>query len=161
MLHPRRSAQYVLLCDSCETAPLQSHCERCNINLCTNCVEKHLLDSSRKHRVIPFIEKCSTSNYPRCQSHPDKQGESHCEKCGLPVCSTCVASGKHRGHDIPDIQKELSAKTQGLRTDLEKLKTRIYPRYHKIDSDVRTEIKQRKENKARRLLKCTSRIPVQ
>ncbi|XP_048748225.2 E3 ubiquitin-protein ligase TRIM71-like [Ostrea edulis] len=139
MLHPRRSAQHVLLCDSCETAPLQSHCERCNINLCTNCVEKHLLDSSRKHRVIPFIEKCSTPNYPRCQSHPDKQGESHCEKCGLPVCSTCVASGKHRGHDISDIQKELSAKTQGLRTDLEELETRIYPRYQKIVSDVQTE----------------------
>ncbi|XP_056004146.1 tripartite motif-containing protein 72-like [Ostrea edulis] len=141
MLHPRRSAQHVLLCDACETAPLQSHCERCNINLCTNCVGKHLLDSSRKHRVIPFIEKSSTPtcNYPKCPSHPDKQCELHCEKCDLPVCSTCVASGKHKGHDISDIQKKLSAKTQGLQKDLEELETRIYPRYEEIVSDVQTE----------------------
>ncbi|XP_056005879.1 E3 ubiquitin-protein ligase TRIM71-like [Ostrea edulis] len=139
MLHPRRSAQHILLCDSCETAPLQSHCERCNINLCTNCVGKHLLDSSRKHRVIPFIEKSSTPNYPKCPSHPDKQCELYCEKCDLPVCSTCVASGKHKGHDISDIQKKLSAKTQGLRKDLEELETRINPRYEEIVSNVQTD----------------------
>ncbi|XP_056005905.1 uncharacterized protein LOC125658607 [Ostrea edulis] len=139
MLHPRRSAQHVLLCDACETAPLQSHCERCNINLCTNCVGKHLLDSSRKHRVIPFIEKSSTPNYPKCPSHPDKQCELHCEKCDLPVCSTCVSSGKHKGHDISDIQKKLSAKTQSLRKDLEELEIKIFPRYEEIVSDVQTE----------------------
>ncbi|XP_056005835.1 uncharacterized protein LOC130050273 [Ostrea edulis] len=139
MLHPRRSAQEVLLCDSCETAPLQSHCERCNINLCTNCVGKHLLDSSRKHRVIPFIERSSTPNYPKCPSHPDKQCELHCEKCDLPVCSTCALFGKHKGHDISDIQKKLSAKTQDLRKDLEELETRIFPRYEEIVSNVQTE----------------------
>ncbi|XP_056005850.1 E3 ubiquitin-protein ligase TRIM71-like [Ostrea edulis] len=139
MLHPRRSAQEVLLCDSCETAPLQSHCERCNINLCTNCVGKHLLDSFRKHRVIPFIEKISTPNYPKCPSHPDKQCELHCEKCDLPVCSTCALFGKHKGHDISDIQKKLTAKTQRLRKDLEELETKIYPRYKEIVSDVQTE----------------------
>ncbi|XP_056005842.1 E3 ubiquitin-protein ligase Midline-1-like [Ostrea edulis] len=139
MLHPRRSAQDVLLCDSCETAPPQSHCERCNINLCTNCVGKHLLDSSRKHRVIPFIEKSSTPNNLKCPSHPDKQCELHCEKCDLPVCSTCALFGKHKGHDISDIQKKLSAKTQRLRKDLEELETKIYPRYKEIVSDVQTE----------------------
>ncbi|XP_056005832.1 E3 ubiquitin-protein ligase TRIM71-like [Ostrea edulis] len=139
MLQPRRSAQDVLLCDSCETAPLQSHCERCNINLCTNCVGKHLLDSSRKHQVIPFIERSSTPNYPKCHSHPDKQCELHCKKCDLPVCSTCALFGKHKGHDISDIQKELSAKTQDLRKDLEEIETRIYPRYEEIVSDVQTE----------------------
>ncbi|XP_048747494.2 E3 ubiquitin-protein ligase TRIM71-like [Ostrea edulis] len=139
MLHPRHSAQDVLLCDSCETAPLQSHCERCNINLCTNCVGKHLLDSSRKHRVIPFIEKSSTPNYPKCPSHPDKQCELHCEKCDLPVCSTCLASGQHEGHKLSEVMKKLSAKTQDLRKDLEELETRIYPRYEGIVSNVQTE----------------------
>ncbi|XP_048747493.1 E3 ubiquitin-protein ligase TRIM71-like [Ostrea edulis] len=139
MLHPRRSAQDVLLCDACETAPLQSHCERCNINLCTNCVGKHLLDSSRKHRVIPFIEKSSTPNYPKCPSHPDKQCELYCEKCDLPVCSTCVASGQHEGHKLSEVMKKLSAKTQDLRKDLEELETRIHPRYEEIVSNVQTE----------------------
>ncbi|XP_056008578.1 E3 ubiquitin-protein ligase TRIM71-like [Ostrea edulis] len=139
MLHPRRSAQEVLLCDSCETAPLQSHCELCNINLCTNCVGKHLLDSSRKHRVIPFIEKISAPKvYPKCLTHADKQSELYCEECDVPVCSTCV-SKKHRGHNLCDVLEKLSVKTESLQKDLEELESRIYPRYQEMASDVQTE----------------------
>ncbi|XP_056008577.1 tripartite motif-containing protein 2-like [Ostrea edulis] len=139
MLHPRRSAQEVLLCDSCETAPLQSYCELCNINLCTNCVGKHLLDSSRKHRVIPFIEKSSAPKvYPKCPTHADKQSELYCEECDVPVCSTCV-SKKHRGHNLCDVLEKFSAKTESLQKDLEELESRIYPRYEEMASDVQTE----------------------
>ncbi|XP_056008579.1 E3 ubiquitin-protein ligase TRIM71-like [Ostrea edulis] len=139
MLHPRRSAQEVLLCDSCETAPLQSHCELCNINLCTNCVGKHLLDSSRKHRVIPFIEKSSAPKvYPKCPTHADKQSELYCEECDVPVCSTCV-SKKHRGHNLCDVLEKFSAKTESLQKDLEELESRICPRYEEMASDVQTE----------------------
>ncbi|XP_056008576.1 tripartite motif-containing protein 3-like [Ostrea edulis] len=139
MLHPRRSAQEVLLCDSCETAPLQSHCELCNINLCTNCVGKHLLDSSRKHRVIPFTEKSFAPKvYPKCPTHADKQSELYCEECDVPVCSTCV-SKKHRGHNLCDVLEKLSSKTESLQKDLEELESRIYPRYEEMASDVQTE----------------------
>ncbi|XP_056006867.1 tripartite motif-containing protein 45-like [Ostrea edulis] len=139
MLHPRRSAQDVLLCDSCKIAPLQSHCERCNIHLCTNCVGKHLLDSSRKHRVVPFIEKSSSPNYPKCPKHADKHCEFYCEKCDVPVCSTCVLSDKHRGHKISDVLKKLGSKTHGLQKDLEELEAKIYSRYEEMASDVQTE----------------------
>ncbi|XP_048743821.2 chromosome alignment-maintaining phosphoprotein 1-like [Ostrea edulis] len=139
MLHPQRSAQDVLLCDLCETFPLQSHCEFCQINLCTNCVGKHLLDASRKHRVIPFREKCFTTKvYPKCPKHADKHCELYCEDCDVPVCSTCV-SDKHRGHILCNVLKKLGSKAQSLQKDLEELKTRIYPRYEKMASDVQTE----------------------
>ncbi|XP_056002641.1 E3 ubiquitin-protein ligase TRIM71-like [Ostrea edulis] len=138
MLHPRRSAQEVLLCDLCETVPLQSHCEVCNINLCVNCVGKHISDSSKDHNVVPYLRRKSP-NYSKCPTHPDKHCDLHCEKCEIPVCSTCALFGKHKGHDVSDIQEKLSAKTRSLQKDLEELETRIYPRYEEMASDVQTE----------------------
>ncbi|XP_056000231.1 uncharacterized protein LOC130048097 [Ostrea edulis] len=138
-MHPRRSAQEVLLCDLCETVPLQSHCELCNINLCVNCAVKHLSDSSKRHNVVPFLQRKVTPNYPKCPKHSEKHCELHCEECNIPVCSTCVSSGKHKGHDMSDILEKLSAKTESLQKDLKELETRIYPRYEEMASDVQTE----------------------
>ncbi|XP_055999086.1 E3 ubiquitin-protein ligase TRIM71-like [Ostrea edulis] len=137
-MHPRRSAQEVLLCDLCETLPLQSHCELCNINLCVNCAVKHLSDSSKRHNVMPFLHRKST-NYHKCPDHVDKHCEIYCEKCGVPVCSTCALFGKHKGHDVSDILEKFSAKTESLQKDLEELETRIYPRYKEMASNVETE----------------------
>ncbi|XP_055999087.1 probable E3 ubiquitin-protein ligase MID2 [Ostrea edulis] len=138
-MHPRRSAQEVLLCDLCETLPLQSHCELCNINLCVNCAVKHLSDSSKRHNVVPFLHRKSTPNYPKCPDHADKHCEIYCEKCGVPVCSTCALFGKHKGHDVSDILEKFSAKTESLQKDLEELETRIYPRYKEMASNVEIE----------------------
>ncbi|XP_048765935.2 E3 ubiquitin-protein ligase Midline-1-like [Ostrea edulis] len=138
-MHPRRSAQEVLLCDLCETVPLQSHCELCNINLCVNCAVNHLSDSSKRHKVVPFLHRKPTPNYHKCPDHADKQCKHYCEKCGIPVCSTCALFGKHKGHEISDILEKLSAKTESLQKDLEELEKRMYPRYEKMASDVETE----------------------
>ncbi|XP_056004311.1 uncharacterized protein LOC125659466 [Ostrea edulis] len=138
-MHPRRSAQEVLLCDLCETVPLQSHCELCNINLCVNCAVKHLSDSSKRHNVVPFLHRKSTPDYHICPDHAHKHCEIYCEKCDIPVCLTCVTSGKHKGHEISDVLEKLSAKTESLQKDLEELETRIYPRYEGMASDVQTE----------------------
>ncbi|XP_056012452.1 E3 ubiquitin-protein ligase TRIM36-like [Ostrea edulis] len=138
-MHSRRSAQEVLLCDLCETVPLQSHCELCNINLCKACVGEHLSDSSKRHNVVPFLHIKSTPNYHKCPDHADKHCEIYCEKCGIPVCLTCVTSGKHKGHDISDILEKVSAKTESLQKDLKELETRMYPRYEEMASNVETE----------------------
>ncbi|XP_056015312.1 E3 ubiquitin-protein ligase TRIM71-like [Ostrea edulis] len=139
-MHPRRSAQDILLCDLCKTAPLQSHCKLCHINLCVICVGKHLSDSSKDHNVVPFIKHIkSTPNYPKCQKHAEKHCEMFCEKCDIPVCSTCISSDKHRGHKISDVLEKLGSKTESLQKDLEELESRIYPRYEEMASDVQTE----------------------
>ncbi|XP_048772098.2 pyrin-like [Ostrea edulis] len=138
-MHPRRSAQEVLLCDLCETVPLQSHCELCNINLCVNCVGKHLSDASKRHNVVPQLRRKATPNYPKCPKHAKKHCELHCEECNIPICIICVSSSKHKGHDISDIMGKLSAKTESLQKDLEELEMRIYPRYEEMASEVKTE----------------------
>ncbi|XP_056003999.1 E3 ubiquitin-protein ligase TRIM36-like [Ostrea edulis] len=138
-MHPWRSAQEVLLCDLCETVPLQSRCEVCNINLCVNCVGKHLSDSSKQHHVMPYLQRKSTPNYPRCPKHVEKHCELHCENCDIPVCIKCVSSGKHEGHKLSEFLEKLSAKTKNLPKDLEELETRIYPRYEEMASNIQTE----------------------
>ncbi|XP_056015320.1 E3 ubiquitin-protein ligase TRIM71-like [Ostrea edulis] len=138
-MDPRHSAQEVLLCDSCETVPLQSHCKLCHINLCVNCVGKHLSDSSIIHNVVPYLHRSSTPTYRKCPKHVGKNCEMFCEKCDIPVCSTCVTSGKHEGHRLSDVLKKLGSKTQNLQKDLEELETRIYPRCEEMAYDVQTE----------------------
>ncbi|XP_048760955.2 uncharacterized protein LOC125670063 [Ostrea edulis] len=138
MLHPQCSAQYVLLCDLCETVPLQSHCELCNVNLCKACVEQHLSDSSKRHNVVSILHRKSTPSYPKCPKHADKHCELYCKKCDIPVCSTCV-SKKHRGHNVCDVFENLSSKMESLQKDLKELETRIYPRYEEMASGVQTE----------------------
>ncbi|XP_056002495.1 E3 ubiquitin-protein ligase TRIM71-like [Ostrea edulis] len=137
-MDPFRRAQIILLCDLCKTAHLQSHCERCDINLCQTCVGKHLSDSSIRHKVVPYKYRKSL-NYSKCPDHADELCKHYCEKCDIPVCSTCVSSSKHEGHDISDILEKLSAKTESLQKDLDELETRIYPRYEEMASDVQTE----------------------
>ncbi|XP_056001414.1 uncharacterized protein LOC125664933 [Ostrea edulis] len=138
MLHPRRSAQAVLLCDLCEITPIQSHCELCNVNLCKACVGEHLSDSSKKHNVVSFLDRKSTPSYPKCLTHADKHSELYCEKCEVPVCSTCV-SKKHRGHNLCDVLEKINSKTESLQKDLEELESRIYPRYEEMASNVQIE----------------------
>ncbi|XP_056008617.1 uncharacterized protein LOC125664128 [Ostrea edulis] len=135
MLHPPCSAQDVLLCDLCETIPLQSHCELCNVSLCKACVGEHLSDSSKKHNVVSFLHRKSTPSYPKCPKHPHKHSELYCEKCDIPVCSTCV-SKKHKGHNLCDFLEKLGSKTESLQKDLEELETRIYPKYEEMASEI-------------------------
>ncbi|XP_062600327.1 tripartite motif-containing protein 2-like [Saccostrea cucullata] len=140
-MDPRYSAQDILLCDLCQTAGLQSHCEICQINLCKACVGEHLSDSSKRHKVVPYKHRKSTPNvyYPKCPNHTQKHCELYCEKCDIPVCSTCISSGKHKGHDLSDALQKISSKTKFLENDLEDLEKRIYPTFEEITSDLRSE----------------------
>ncbi|XP_056015378.1 E3 ubiquitin-protein ligase TRIM71-like [Ostrea edulis] len=137
-MDPFRRAQIILLCDLCKKAHLQSHCERCHINLCQTCVGEHLSDSSIRHNVVLYKYRKSL-NYSKCPDHPDKQCKHFCEKCDIPVCSTCISSDKHRGHNISDSLENHGSKTESLQKDLEEFETRIYPQYEEMASDVQTE----------------------
>ncbi|XP_062595051.1 uncharacterized protein LOC134256423 [Saccostrea cucullata] len=60
------SAQDIVRCDFCEIRVVQSYCEICHNNLCKTCVGEHLSDSTRRHRVVPFKEKTSMPDLPKC-----------------------------------------------------------------------------------------------
>ncbi|XP_062603409.1 tripartite motif-containing protein 2-like [Saccostrea cucullata] len=138
-MDPRYCAQDILLCDLCQKSALQSHCELCHVNLCIVCVGKHLSDSSKRHKVVPYKHRTTTPNYPKCPNHTQKHCELYCEKCDIPVCSTCISSGKHKGHDLSDALKKLSSKRTYFEKDLKELEKTIFPIYEEIALDLNSE----------------------
>ncbi|XP_062596451.1 uncharacterized protein LOC134257896 [Saccostrea cucullata] len=141
VMDPLDRAQVLLLCDVCQTAALQSHCELCQINLCKACVGEHLSDSSKRHKVVPYKHRTTTPNlnYPKCPNHTEKHCELYCEKCDIPVCSTCISSGKHHGHEFKDILQKPNFMKEIFKTDLKELERRILPTYEEISSYLYSE----------------------
>ncbi|XP_062602843.1 uncharacterized protein LOC134264567, partial [Saccostrea cucullata] len=140
-MDPLDRAQVLLLCDLCERAALQSHCELCQINLCKACVGEHLSDSSKRHNVVPYKHRTSIPNinYPKCPNHTKKHCELYCEKCDIPVCSTCISSEKHYGHKLTDVLHNPRYMREILNNDLKELEKRIYPKYEEITLDLNSE----------------------
>ncbi|XP_062575121.1 E3 ubiquitin-protein ligase TRIM36-like [Saccostrea cucullata] len=138
-MEPLDRAQEILLCDLCLTAALQSHCELCQINLCKACVVEHLSDSSERHNVVPYKHKTSAPNYQKCPNHTQKHCELYCEKCDIPVCSTCISSDEHHGHKLTDILQNPRFIKEILMMDFKELENRIYPTYEKIEANLNSE----------------------
>ncbi|XP_062569990.1 tripartite motif-containing protein 55-like [Saccostrea cucullata] len=143
MMDPRTSAQDVMRCDLCETAVVQMHCDTCLVNLCTACVGKHVIsDQTKKHEIVSFELRKSTTIYPRCKSHNKEQCTMYCKKCDISVCETCIASDQHLGHKFIKILQVLDKKKENIILKRSELKETIYPTYQDIASDVQNRMSQ-------------------
>nr|XP_022308271.1 E3 ubiquitin-protein ligase TRIM36-like [Crassostrea virginica] len=138
-MDPRYSAQDVVRCALCRDAVAPMYCSVCHKHMCGDCVEKHFSDISSVHNVVPLAQFLSTLNYPKCPTHPTKQCELHCEQCNIPICSSCISSAKHIGHNAVDICEDFESKKEVLRKDLEELEKSIYPLYQKSASIIKTQ----------------------
>ena len=111
-MDPRHSAQNVLRCTLCKSELALMHCNFCYTHLCKKCKVIHLSDKSQSHDVVP-IEQL---NYPKCKHHPTEQREFYCKQCDIPICTSCISSGKHSGHELKaDIFEEFRAKKEILK----------------------------------------------
>nr|XP_022309167.1 tripartite motif-containing protein 3-like [Crassostrea virginica] len=135
-MDPQYSAQDIVRCDLCETPVPPMCCDLCHINLCIACVGVHLSDRSKEHKVVPFEERGSTINYPKCQKHPPKICELHCKHCNIPICVSCVSSGDHEHHKKVDILTILTSKKELIKKDLQELKKLIRPKFQQAASEI-------------------------
>jgi hypothetical protein len=78
-------------------------------------------------------------NYTKCLKHAVKDCELYCDECDIPVCTTCIASGKHEGHRFSDVLEKLCSKKEFLQKDLTQLENQIYPQYQAMAADVHAE----------------------
>nr|XP_034328409.1 E3 ubiquitin-protein ligase TRIM71-like [Crassostrea gigas] len=134
-MDPWNSAQDVVRCTLCQDSVAPMYCEVCHIHLCKDCVENHLFDSSKVHKVVSLKQYSSTLSYPICRKHPTKQCELHCEQCDIPICVQCI-SGEHLGHKPADISKIFENKKAVLQRELQELEKSIYPKYKEIASNI-------------------------
>nr|XP_022305362.1 LOW QUALITY PROTEIN: tripartite motif-containing protein 3-like [Crassostrea virginica] len=138
-MDPRHSAQDVVRCALCRDAVAPMYCNVCHTHLCGDCVAKHFSEKSKVHNVVPLEQFLSTLNYPKCPTHPTKQCELHCEQCDIPICSSCISSGKHIGHKAVDIFEDFESKKEVLRKDLEELEKSIFPKYQESAAIIKTQ----------------------
>lgn len=117
---PRHSTQDVVRCDRCDTPVATLYCDFCQTNLCPPCVGEHMMDFSKKHRVVQIFQDRFTPNYPSCQIHSLKQCKFHCEQCDIHICALCVSSERHKNHKKLIILSYFERKKHDLQTDLQK-----------------------------------------
>lgn len=115
IMDPEYSLQDVVRCHLCGTPSPSLHCVNCHIHMCRDCEGVNLSNRSKKHKVVPFKNRRSTTICPR---HSSNICELYCENCKFPLCVQCVPSKDHKGHEFVDIVEKLEGKKQLLQSDL-------------------------------------------
>ena len=147
-MEPQSIGQDVIRCTLCEDAVAPMCCENCHIYLCGQCVEKHLFDKSKVHKVLSHKQFLSTLRYPMCSIHT-KHCELHCDECDISVCVKCMSSKDHKNHDVVDIMEYYDRNQEIVKIDLEELETSVYPKYQEFESSIikqKTDLKKNSES---------------
>ncbi|XP_034329604.2 B-box type zinc finger protein ncl-1-like [Magallana gigas] len=142
-MDPEYNLQDVVRCHLCETPVPPLHCVICNIHLCGDCEGKHLSETSKQHKVVPFKYRGS---FPYCQKHSTKICDNYCEQCNIPFCELCFYYDNHHIHYVVDILESLESKKQFLHKDLQDFKKFIYPKYQEILYSISEQKADLKEN---------------
>ena len=109
---------------------VEHHCNFCHVDLCVNCVSKHLTDKSKRHEIVDFIHKKEELILPEYISHDNKLCEVYCNDCLEPKCVLCVTT-THNKHDIIDIKIIIENLKKRIAADVEELENIIRPKYKK------------------------------
>lgn len=148
-MNPEFSLQNSVCCYLCLSSVPPLHCDVCQISLCKACVADHLLDESKRHRVVPFQNRRPDNNgvisiqhhdpslnHSTCIKHSSEQCNLYCEHCENPVCDKCIIFEEHKDHFIIPILKQFDIKQNVLQKDLKELQESLLPKYEKIASCI-------------------------
>lgn len=139
-MDPRRSGQDVIRCDLCKENVGEMYCDFCHIRLCIPCIGSHIANDYDNHKVVPFQKRKSTLIYARCASHENKRNKFKCIECDVCLCSLCVSSNSHKGHDLVHLSQVNSITKQSVRKDAEQLENIISPTYDAIVSELESQV---------------------
>ncbi|XP_052676954.1 uncharacterized protein LOC128158237, partial [Crassostrea angulata] len=140
-MDPHSSAQDVHRCDLCETAIVHSYCDFCHVNLCKPCIIDHILDEYDKHKIVPFQKRRSTLIHSKCETHPHRKCEFQCKDYNnMLVCSSCMASKQHKGHNFVEVTEVYKTKKDDIKKDTKELENHISPTYEEIAFDLENQL---------------------
>ncbi|XP_022296562.2 uncharacterized protein LOC111106250 isoform X2 [Crassostrea virginica] len=140
------SAQDVTRCDLCKTAIAQSYCDFCHVNLCKPCIGEHISADYGKHIIVAILQRKSTLNYPKCETHQNEVCQYQCKDCNIFLCTHCFASKQHKEHEFLKLEESFSAKKNHIMKDREELEEQILPTYEEIANDLEIQISNLDDN---------------
>lgn len=119
--------------------PAVRFCNSCLVELCVDCVSKHVdkLDSM-SHDIAPFKKKRGQLVFSECETHAGRKCEAYCQKCQTPVCTKCLI-GPHKNHDAEDIVSFADLKKQEIKRQMMELEEKIQF-YQTTSSDIQRKI---------------------
>ncbi|XP_062604330.1 uncharacterized protein LOC134266111 [Saccostrea cucullata] len=131
-MDPLDRAQVLLLCDLCQKAALQSHCEFCQISLCKACVKEHLSDKFKHHIIVPY--RYRVSDYPKCQIHSQDQCKFYCDECDIARLITAVTTQGEYWH------KEINSVVDKQKSEIGDLKKKLLIALDEQENEIKKNI---------------------
>ena len=86
--------------------PVFSYCIKCNVIICSDCINKHLKINKKNHPDLntEFIIK-NNKKYINCLLHPKEKNLAFCFNCNTHICKECMKSKKHINHTKNNIME--------------------------------------------------------
>ncbi|XP_070568958.1 RING finger protein 17-like isoform X2 [Ptychodera flava] len=118
------------LCDECGKKAANSHCVKCESNMCGLCFDKVHKASKilKKHQAIPLHMNASVAAF--CSVHANRTLDLYCNDDDIPICTNCAIWGEHRTHRIVsmdeknrEIAADIEPAVQVARETIDKLKS--------------------------------------
>lgn len=132
-------AQEVIICDLCDK-PTQQFCNSCQINLCGECVHKHVDKlQSLLHEIVCSKNRKIQCVLPECKIHPGRRCEVQCQQCQIPICVRCCI-GSHKNHDALELVELFEMKKQELQNLTDEIETKLIPKINKTDADLQEKL---------------------
>ncbi|XP_063405943.1 uncharacterized protein LOC134689907 [Mytilus trossulus] len=116
-------------CEMCDETEVHSRCEDCDQNMCKNCHDYYLKNTTFKKHKIEDNKNKEVSEDERiskdieCDKHT-KQLSLYCKSCNLPICEECKTSD-HACHKTEKIDIVIKAMKSTLKTSIISLKSKI------------------------------------
>lgn len=123
--------QDVVRCQLCPD-PVEHYCNLCHVDLCPNCVSRHIADRTKRHEVVEFINRKKGFILPTCKSHGKTPCEIYCNDCDEPTCVLRITS-THKMHDVTNINSILEKFKLHIIADVDEMENKICPKYSNAD----------------------------
>lgn len=96
----------------------------------------HLLEKSKKHKLVSFDLRKRTKWIRKCLKHSTKYCKFYCNECDILICKHCRYAIEHKNHSFVDAMETFETKIHIIQSDLEELESSVCPKYEEIVSNT-------------------------